>query len=58
MENIRPINNESEYDWAIAEIARYFDNEPVAESPEAYRFDVLATLIEAYETKHYPIGAK
>ncbi|RAZ72532.1 transcriptional regulator [Mesorhizobium atlanticum] len=56
MENIRPINNE--YDWAIAEIARYFDNEPVADSPEAYRFDVLATLIEAYETKHYPIGAK
>ncbi|MDX8452758.1 transcriptional regulator [Mesorhizobium sp. VK9D] len=58
MENIRPINSDAEYDWAIAEIARYFDHEPVAGSSEANRFDVLATLIEAYETKHYPIGAE
>lgn len=58
MENIRPINNEAEYDRAIAEIARYFDNEPVAGSPEANRFDVLATLIETYEPKRYPIGAE
>ncbi|TIU83530.1 MAG: transcriptional regulator [Mesorhizobium sp.] len=58
MENIRPINSDAEYDRAVAEIARYFDHEPVAGTPEANRFDVLASLIEAYETKHYPIGAE
>lgn len=55
MENIRPVKTEADYDWAIAEITHYFDNEPAIGSPEADRFDVLAALIEAYEAKHYPI---
>ena len=55
MENIRPIKTEADYDWAIAEITRYFDHEPAVGSPEADRFDVLAALIEAYEAKYYPI---
>lgn len=57
MENIRPIKTEQDYDWAIAEIARYFENQPDVGSPEGDRFDVLATLIEAYENEHYPISA-
>ncbi|TPI36148.1 XRE family transcriptional regulator [Mesorhizobium sp. B3-1-6] len=56
MDNIRPIKTEADYDWAIAEITRYFDKEPVPGTPDADRFDVLAELIEAYETKHYPIA--
>ncbi|AZO44261.1 MULTISPECIES: type II toxin-antitoxin system HigA family antitoxin [Mesorhizobium] len=57
MENIRPIKTEADYDWAIAEITKYFENEPEVGSLEGDRFDVLATLIEAYEDKHYPIEA-
>lgn len=57
MENIRPIRTEDDYDWALSEIARYFENEPEIGSPDGERFDVLATLIEAYEDKHYPISA-
>lgn len=57
MENIRPIKTEADHDWAIARIAGYFENEPEVGSPEGDRFDVLATLIEAYEDKHYPIEA-
>jgi HTH-type transcriptional regulator/antitoxin HigA len=57
MENIRPIKTEADYDWAIAEITKYFDNEPEVGSTDGDRFDVLATLIEAYEDKHYPIEA-
>lgn len=57
MENIRPIKTEADYDWAIAEITRYFENEPEPGSADGDRFDVLATLIEAYEDKHYPIEA-
>ncbi|MFK4825622.1 type II toxin-antitoxin system HigA family antitoxin [Paenochrobactrum sp. BZR 588] len=55
MENIRPIKTEADYDWAIVEITKYFENEPEVGSPDGDRFDILATLIEAYENKHYPI---
>ena len=55
MKNIRPIRTEDDYNWAIAEIAKYFENEPEVGSPDGDRFDVLATLIEAYEDRHYPI---
>ncbi|MBZ9998365.1 type II toxin-antitoxin system HigA family antitoxin [Mesorhizobium sp. BH1-1-4] len=57
MENIRPIKTEADYYWAIAEITKYFENEPEVGSLDGDRFDVLATLIEAYEDKHYPIQA-
>jgi len=57
MENIRPIRTREDYEWAIREIAAYFDNEPAVDTPEGDRFDVLATLIEAYEDGHYPIVA-
>jgi len=53
--DIRPIKNEADYDWALKEIEAYFVNEPAVGSPEAERFDVLATLIEAYEDKHWAI---
>jgi HTH-type transcriptional regulator/antitoxin HigA len=57
MENIRPIKTEADYEWALAEITHYFDNEPEPGSPDGDRFDVLATLIEAYEDEHHPIEA-
>ncbi|MBE1712137.1 MULTISPECIES: helix-turn-helix domain-containing protein [Mesorhizobium] len=57
MENIRSLKTEADYDWAIAEITKYFENEPEVGSLDGDRFDVLATLIEAYEDKHYPIEA-
>jgi len=55
MRNIRAIRNEADYDWALAEIARYFENQPVPGTEDADRFDVLASLIEAYEAKHWTI---
>lgn len=56
MNDIRPVKTEADYAWAIAEITRYFENEPEPGSPDGDRFDVLATLIEAYEDRHYPIA--
>jgi HTH-type transcriptional regulator/antitoxin HigA len=53
--DIRPIRTEADYDWALKEIERYFELEPKRGTPEADRFDVLATLIEAYEAKHWRI---
>lgn len=53
--DIRPIRTEADYDWALAEIERYFENEPQRGTVDADRFDILTALIEAYETKHWPI---
>lgn len=53
--DIRPIRNEKDYDWALAEIAVYFEREPKSGTAAADRFDVLAALIAAYEAKHWPI---
>lgn len=57
MENIRAIRTDDDLAWAIGEVARYFDSQPALGTAEADRFDVLSTLIEAYEDKHYAIEA-
>ena len=55
MSDIRPIKTEADYDWALAEIEAYFDNEPELGSPEGNRFEILTELIMAYEAKHWPV---
>jgi HTH-type transcriptional regulator/antitoxin HigA len=55
--DIRPLNTDEDYKWALREIEAYFDREPVRGTAAAARFDVLATLIEAYESKTWPIEA-
>jgi HTH-type transcriptional regulator/antitoxin HigA len=52
---IRPLRSETDYNAALDEIERYFENEPRPGTPEADRFDLLALIIEDYERKHWPI---
>jgi HTH-type transcriptional regulator / antitoxin HigA len=52
---IRPLHSEADYDAALGEIERYFDEEPIPGTPEADRFDLLALVIEDYECKHWRI---
>jgi HTH-type transcriptional regulator/antitoxin HigA len=52
---IRPLRTEVDYDAALAEIERYFDNEPKPGTSEADRFDLLALVIEDYERRNWPI---
>lgn len=52
---IRPIKTEKDYKAALREVSAYFDNEPTPETPDGDRFEVLLTLVAAYEAKHYPI---
>ena len=52
---IRPLHSEADYDAALNEIERYFENEPKRGTPEADRFDLLALIIEDYERKRWPI---
>jgi HTH-type transcriptional regulator/antitoxin HigA len=53
--DIRPIRSEADYNWALREIEHYFDKEPRRGSSAADRFDVLAALIEAYESRRWSI---
>ncbi len=52
---IRPIRTAAEYQAALAEIACLFDAAP--HTPKGDRLDVLVTLVEAYEEKHYSLPA-
>jgi HTH-type transcriptional regulator / antitoxin HigA len=52
---IRPLRTEDDYDEALEDIERYFENEPKPATPEADRFDLLALIIEDYERKRWPI---
>jgi len=50
---IKPIRTEADYEAALKEIERLFNTKPG--STEADRLEVLTTLMEAYEEKHYSI---
>ena len=50
---IKPIRNDEELKAAFQRLEAIFQAE--AETPEADEMEVLVTLIEAYENKHYPI---
>ena len=50
---IRPLKTESDYEAALSEIERLFDAAP--NTAESDRLDVLTTLVNVYEDKHYPI---
>lgn len=53
--DIRPIRSETDYKLALQAVEPWFDHEPDPDSEEGARFDVLITLIEAWERKQYPI---
>jgi HTH-type transcriptional regulator/antitoxin HigA len=53
--NIRPIKTEADYDWALQQIAVYFEHEPAPGTEAAARFDVLSALIEPYEGRRWSI---
>ena len=55
--DVRPIKTEADYQWALAEVGAYFEHQPEPGTPDGDRFEVLADLIEAYETRNWPIEA-
>jgi HTH-type transcriptional regulator/antitoxin HigA len=52
--NIRPIRNEDDYNFAIGRIETLWGSKK--DTPEGDELDLLATLVEAYEMKHFPIA--
>ncbi|EJL00147.1 MULTISPECIES: helix-turn-helix domain-containing protein [Pseudomonas] len=52
---IRPIHTDQDYRAALKQVSVLFDNEPEPGTAEGDYFDVMVTLIEAYEAKHFPV---
>ena len=52
--NIKPIKTEEDYKLALARVSELMEAE--MNTPEGDELDVLATLIESYEAKHYAIA--
>ena len=50
---IKPIKNAADYHATLKEIETLMM--AAADSPEGEKLDVLVTLVEAYERKHYPL---
>ena len=50
---IKPIRTEMDYQAALKEIESLLDSQ--LGSPEGDRLDILVTLVEAYEARHFPI---
>ncbi|NDH50374.1 MAG: transcriptional regulator [Betaproteobacteria bacterium] len=52
--NIKPIRNDNELKAVFRRLESIFQAED--QTPEADERDVLVTLVEAYENKHYDLG--
>lgn len=52
---IRPIRNEDDYRAMLAEVSALIDLDPVPDSPEGERLELLGLLVQTYEEKHYPL---
>ena len=50
---VKPIKTDADYRASLQEIETLMAARP--DTPEGERLDVLATLVEAYERKHYPL---
>ncbi len=55
--NIRPLHTGADYQAALGDIATLMESDPAPGTPKGDRLDILATLVQAYEARHFPIGA-
>jgi HTH-type transcriptional regulator / antitoxin HigA len=55
MVEIKPIHSTKDYEAALAKMQKLWGAKP--KTPEGDALDVLATLVEVYEQKHFPFDA-
>jgi HTH-type transcriptional regulator/antitoxin HigA len=53
---IKPIHTDADYRVALKEISTLMEGDPELGTPDGDRLDILATLVQAYESHHYPIN--
>jgi len=54
MSDVKPIRTEADYEAALAEVERLWGAK--AGTAKGDRLDVLATLIDVYESRHFPMN--
>lgn len=52
-DELKPIRTNADYERALAEVERLWGTK--SGTPEGDRLDILATLIDVYESEHYPV---
>ena len=55
--DIRPIHTDADYQAALRVVSTLMDSDPEPGTPDGDRLDILATLVQAYEARHFPIAA-
>lgn len=53
--DIRPIHTEADYKATLKIVSRLVERDPEPGTPDGDRLDVLATLVQAYEARHFPM---
>lgn len=54
---VRPIRTEEDYKAMLAAVSALIELDPDPDSPDGERLEVLGLLVEAYESKRFPIAA-
>jgi HTH-type transcriptional regulator / antitoxin HigA len=52
-DELKPIRTKADYTSALAQVERFWGAK--TGTPEGDRLDILATLIDVYESKHFPM---
>lgn len=53
---VKAIRDNATYRSTLARVSDLIDLDPAPESPDGEELEILGTLIQAYEAKHYPIS--
>ena len=55
--DIQPIRTEASYKVTLRQISTLLASDPAPGTPKGDRLDILTTLVQAYEARHWPIEA-
>jgi len=53
--DIKPIRTEADFKASLKEISALMESDPEPGTADGDRLDILATLVEAYENRHFPM---
>ena len=53
--DIKPIRTEADYKATLKDVAALMESDPALGTPDGDRLDVLVTLVQAFEARHYAI---
>ena len=53
--DIKPVRTKAEYKAALKAISGLMESDPALGTPDGDRLDVLVTLVQAYEVRHFPM---